>query len=75
MKISGFHRYVEQNDLRSIGAPKIRALTPRHVFSASRACARVSSEVEIKDYAVKLSFSVPLNHMYIVVAWPCCDEG
>ena len=45
------------------------------MFSASRACARVSSEVEIKDYAVKLSFSFPLIHMYIVVAWPCCGEG
>ena len=36
MKISGFDRYVEQNDLRSIGAPKIRAL-PRVACSSSLA--------------------------------------
>ena len=41
MKISGFDRYVEQNDLRSIGAPKIRALSPRRVFFESGACACV----------------------------------
>ena len=51
MKISAFDRYDQQNDLRSIGAPKIKALSPRHVFSASRACARVSSEVKMGDYA------------------------
>ena len=52
MKISAFDRYDQQDDLRPIGASKIRALSPRQVFSASRACARVSSEVKMRDYAV-----------------------
>ena len=66
MKISAFDRYDQQNDLRSIGALKIRAFFPRHVFSASRACARVSSEVQnerLRSVTVIFCPTDPLGHV------------